>query len=514
MIKRLNKIVAGITAAAALLLAAGCKNQLDYVDDTTAVNRMNIIGLSVKNLDKQYNGAPATLFVKEGKNTVTVAQATVAGSITRGTGADAKTLNLKSGTAFIELTKPYTYEGDKLNSSSIEMWLTVGQKTFQINNSKDYTSLENAKLKVLTSPAGTSTSNLVSRYVVVTVKDNTASYEFASTANAATKENLYELDIDAAYKGASNLADWNKTSGVKAVATEKAGTNPKYTITISGLTNDVGGQYVLCGQDIASKEDLSDKGAYWDNDSVVKAANHPKSFVQEIDKDGKITFTFYGVKPDWFGCKGPAFKIAKKGTTNKFGFDGSQWQCLIPYTGEKNTDSGNVSLPQDAIDKDITITIDATKLGSKCHFTSASPESTNVFTIRKVIYSKDSLAIGKAGYIAFCADWLPNNVWGSETPNKVKALTSGNAELNVNAKINPVVTTSVTELVSLPEDLSATMKFNVQVLNPASDKDFWADESKEVTEKILTAEEKVSDLIGKTFDLKVTSTSAVLQEVK
>lgn len=516
MIKKITKIVAGITTIATLLFVAGCKNQADYVDDTTAVNRMNILGLSVTGLDEQYNGAPATLIVKEGDNNVTVAQATVAGSVTSGTGSDAKTLNLKSGTAFVKLSKPYTYEGDELQSSSIEMWLTVGQKTFQVNNSKDYTKLENAKLKVLTSAAGTSTSDLKSRYVVVTANGDTASYEFATSATAATKENLYELDIDAAYSGASNLADWNKTSGVTATATEKAGVNPKYTITITGLTNDIGGAYVLCGQDIGSKEDLSDKGGYWDDSGVVNATNHPKSFVQEIDKDGKISFTFYGTKPSWFNFDGPAFKIAKKGTTNKFGFNNSQWQCLIPYTGEKNTDSGNVSLPQDAISKDITITIDATKLGGKCHFTSASAEDTNVFTIRNVIYSSSStITIGNAGYIAFCASWLPNNAWGSTTTNKVTALTEGKAVLAANAVINPIATVSTTNAsdATITATVEPTMQFNVQVLNPASDSDFWADSTKLVSDLILTTATKVSDLIGKTFDLEVTSSTATLTEV-
>ncbi|MBQ5471562.1 MAG: hypothetical protein IIT58_06115, partial [Treponema sp.] len=65
MKKSLVKIFAGVTAAASLLLAS-CTNQLDYLDQTTALNKMNIKGFTVTGLDQSYDQATAKLMVKEG----------------------------------------------------------------------------------------------------------------------------------------------------------------------------------------------------------------------------------------------------------------------------------------------------------------------------------------------------------------------------------------------------------------------------------------------------------------
>ena len=46
MKKSLVKFFAGVTAAASLLLAS-CTTQNDYLDETTALNKMNIKGFTV-----------------------------------------------------------------------------------------------------------------------------------------------------------------------------------------------------------------------------------------------------------------------------------------------------------------------------------------------------------------------------------------------------------------------------------------------------------------------------------
>lgn len=71
-------------------------------------------------------------------------------------------------------------------------------------------------------------------------------------------------------------------------------------------------------------------------------------------------------------------------------------------------------------------------------------------------------AIGDAGYIAFCEAWVPGNDWGAGTPNKI---TSGDT-----------LTFSTAYTTETEGDGNVTL--GVQVLNPASDADFWADASK------------------------------------
>ena len=96
-----------------------------------------------------------------------------------------------------------------------------------------------------------------------------------------------------------------------------------------------------------------------------------------------------------------------------------------------------------------------------------------------------SPAIGTAGYIAFCEGWMPNNAWGAGTPNKVTELTDGNAILELGCEC----TTSVPATIG------------VQILNPASDDAFWADESK-VGGGTLSVNVPV-DCDGKTYVWKI-----------
>ena len=106
------------------------------------------------------------------------------------------------------------------------------------------------------------------------------------------------------------------------------------------------------------------------------------------------------------------------------------------------------------------------------------------FTVASIVV-ENAPAIGDAGYIAFCEGWVPNNDWGAGTPNKVTELTEGNAVLDLNC----VITTS------LPAQLS------IQILNPASDETFWADESK-VGGGTLTVDVP-EDCDGKTYNFVI-----------
>ena len=109
MIKTMTKFIAGFAAAASLLLAAGCTNQLDYVDDTTAVNKFNVAGLKVTGLDAAYNGADIKLMVVEDKNEVSYVEGTVASSHKDDKG---NTVGYQSGTAYIKLPDPELFDGD------------------------------------------------------------------------------------------------------------------------------------------------------------------------------------------------------------------------------------------------------------------------------------------------------------------------------------------------------------------------------------------------------------------
>lgn len=482
MKKTLVKFFAGVTAAASLLMA-GCTNQLDHLDETVAINKMNITGLSVAGLDAQYNGAEAVLYVKAGDTNVPVVSGFVAGTYTKGTGASAKTLNLKSGTVYSVLSNPYTFDGDKYETSTIEMWLTVGQKTFQVHGTDFTGDKVNAKLSVLSSPAGTSKADLKAKMVSVEINGDDAKYSFESSVLAPTKENVYEIDLTAYSK--KTMAEINAVEGLTIESVAKSGTEQKFTIKFIGMTNDIGGKYAICGQEIGTT--VEKMGAYWD---VNDETNDPNR-VQAVGNDGSLTFSVYGKKPSWAAADeyGPGIKIVKFKTAK------DPWECLL--SGPLN---GNFFMPSDA-SGDVTFTIDVTKLGSKVTFTSASAEPTNTYKIRNIVL-KDAPAIGDAGYIAFCAGWINTNEWGASTPNKVKSLTSGDAVLELNQILAPVVniTCDNAEII----DRSAKVILETQILNPASDGDFWADASKLGTIKV---ESNVSGVIGKTFDLVFTSSS-------
>ena len=89
------------------------------------------------------------------------------------------------------------------------------------------------------------------------------------------------------------------------------------------------------------------------------------------------------------------------------------------------------------------------------------PSEEYTFTI-KSIELVDASEIGSAGYYAFCEGWVPNNVWGATTPNKVTSLTGNNIVFEVNCDYTSIVPATIP----------------IQIQNPSSDEGFWYDESK------------------------------------
>ena len=89
------------------------------------------------------------------------------------------------------------------------------------------------------------------------------------------------------------------------------------------------------------------------------------------------------------------------------------------------------------------------------------PSEEYTFTI-KSIELVDASEIGSAGYYAFCEGWVPNNVWGATTPNKVTSKTGNNIVFEVNCDYTSIVPATIP----------------IQILNPSSDGEFWYDESK------------------------------------
>ena len=123
MKKSIFNIFAGLTAAA-LLMTVGCKAQDDYVNDTTALNKMNILGFTVTGLDQSYDQATAKLVVIEGQDEDGNDVETVIGSTT--VAAYTATEGYKSGTAYVKFDESYLYDGDKFKTSKLNCFLVVG----------------------------------------------------------------------------------------------------------------------------------------------------------------------------------------------------------------------------------------------------------------------------------------------------------------------------------------------------------------------------------------------------
>lgn len=396
MIKTLTRFVAGLTAAAALLLAAGCTNQLDYVDDTTALNKMWISGFAVTGLDASYNGAKARLMVVEGDNEFSIGEATVADYT--------ETEALKSGTVHAEFAKPYLFDGDALHTSKISLYMVVGTKSFKIANTTDG-KYENAKLSVVSSPAGTSNANLAKRYISVSVYDGVPEYSFATSITKPLAIPVYMCDFNIS----TAVSEEDLPKGVTIKTDTKKGTNSKYTVIFKGLVDNVGTKFVVAGASISSTDsNLGDNWNIMETAGIkVGAVVTDKGLVKEVDKDGNLTFEFYGTKPAWADSNSPAIKIAA------YNVDEDPWVCLLAANG------GNFFFPNYTAGKDVTMTVDITTLATD-NWTKSDSKYEPYTVYIDGIHIINAPTENPNSKIFLCSgdgdvpwhNWVPDNGWG------------------------------------------------------------------------------------------------------
>ena len=480
MKKTFTKFVAGIAAAAALVLAAGCKNQLDYVNDTTALNKFNVAGFKVTGLDAAYNGAAVKLMVNEpgadGKdNYVEEASTTVGYSYTDASG---NVVGYQSGTAYVKLATPYLFDGETTHASTYQCYLKVGNTKIQILTSAGKAA--NASLSIPASPAGTANADLKTKYVDVVVADGVGSFSLVDSESEPINVTLLSLNLDISGFTTSSTA-------VTIDSAAKTGTNPKYTLTVKGLPdNQNGTSVVLAGEKIAatSGDYATSLGAYWDE--AADASKQEASVLCQTIAKNTVSWSFYGDTASWASAgAGPAIKIYKKGDKTA-----GEYKDKVYFL--KTGTSGNFFFPKAMIGQDITVTIDVSKLTKGTDYTLSDPvAATESFTISGVkIYNAP--AVGAAGYIAVCEGWVPNNVWGKDTANKITKLnTDGTASYCLNTA------SIITKATVTPQ--TADCSVAIQLLNPASDADFWADASKITGNTINTPTYKTSDLNGNDY---------------
>ena len=446
MKKSLVKFFAGVTAAASLLLAS-CTTQNDYLDETTALNKMNIKGFTVTGLDQAYDQATAKLMVKEGvnedgtENVVSIGEAVVA--------AYDATKGYKSGTAYAKFDEPYLYDGDKLQTSKLECYLVVGNDEFKVADTVNG-AYKNAVLSVKTSPAGTADKDLASSFIAISVYDGVASYAFASNATEQIAVPVYMCDFD--ISSATSAEDLPE--GVTIETTARTGTNNKYTVIFKGLVDNIGTKFVVAGAAISSKdENLGDNWNIMETPGLkVSAVVTDKGLISTVDETGTLRFEFYGAAPSWASNASPAIKIAA------YNVDTDPWTCLLCANG------GNWFFPDYTDGNDVTMTVDITKLDESSWTKSKAAYEAVSFDIVGVKIV-NAPTIGGAGYIALCSNWIPNNEWGAATTNKITSLTKGNGVVEFAEPYKY-------------KALSKTFKLDMQILNPSEDGKFWDDASK------------------------------------
>lgn len=405
MKKSLVKFFAGVTAAASLLLAS-CTTQNDYLDETTALNKMNIKGFTVTGLDQAYDQATAKLMVKEGvnedgtENLVSIGEAVVA--------AYDATKGYKSGTAYAKFDEPYLYDGDKLQTSKLECYLVVGNDEFKVADTVNG-AYKNAVLSVKTSPAGTADKDLASSFIAISVYDGVASYTFASNATEQIAVPVYMCDFD--ISSAASAEDLPE--GVTIETTDKTGTNNKYTVIFKGLVDNVGTKFVVAGAAISSKdENLGDNWNIMETPGLkVSAVVTDKGLISTVDETGTLRFEFYGAAPSWASNASPAIKIAA------YNVDTDPWTCLLCANG------GNWFFPDYTDGNDVTMTVDITKLDESSWTKSkAAYEAVSFYVDGIKVLNAPKPASGKMYFVdgdgyaySKVINFVPNNSWNTES---------------------------------------------------------------------------------------------------
>lgn len=399
MIKRFNKILAGITAAAALLLAAGCKNQLDYLNDTTARNAFNVAGLYVSGLDAGYNGANVALKVvavdaNGDKSEVDYVAGTVADSYTTDKG---ETVGHQSGTVYIKLDEAKLYDGDKMavdyfnangdaddyvafSASSIECYLQVGSDTIKVLSS-DGSKLENAKLSVPTSEAGTKDADLISRWVTVNVADGVGTFALAGNASEPVNVTLPHIGL--------NLTTVTSASDLPAGVTINSSTDTtkatdgitNVVLTITGIPEDFKDYVmILSGADIGDSASTIETGDWhYDKTSNVFKQTVAKAEADKDDIDVKageyyVSYDFYGQRQTWRAdCD---IEMLVSDYNNGEGNHNSNNRLLDQVT--ENKKDTNFMLPKYLWgSKKVSITIDMNDLKNGTDYKRADPVATS-----------------------------------------------------------------------------------------------------------------------------------------
>ncbi|MCE5256231.1 MAG: hypothetical protein LLF89_05210 [Spirochaetaceae bacterium] len=148
----------------------------------------------------------------------------------------------------------------------------------------------------------------------------------------------YELPIKA------DVSTTTNTEAIQVTATATAETYSKYTLTISGLTADIGKKFVVAGESIGST--TATIGPNW---NVTAASVTDTGLVGTVDDAGTFTITFYGKAPGWGdAANGAQFKICI--------YDDPSWNLVLSSSG------GNNFCVAGATGNDIVLNIDPNKL--------------------------------------------------------------------------------------------------------------------------------------------------------
>lgn len=451
--KIMKTLLAGFSAAA-LLFAASCTNQLDYLNATTNRTAVKIGGFKVTGLDKSLNGAKAQLMDKDGE----LISAIVADHYEK----DDVVVGYAAGTAYAKLETPILIDTDETCSSKIEVYLKVGNKEYKVAKA-DGTGVENASLAIPSSFPGTTDENLPVKYIDVTVNGDVAGFAWADKIDEPVNITVYQVELDVLNATADTLP-----AGVTVKATEKAGTNCKYTLTLTGLQENAGTELVLGGADISTTD--GDLGGHWYDSSKYK---------QKIDKDGKVSWTFYG---------GPVNGGNIAGWGRTYSQDVAGPEILICLADEekkeagvrllasgvsrngKEDDSENFMFPGYTAGKDVEMVIDVSKLpdANKEKADPISPVmSFNVDGIK--VINAPTPEDGEKAYIVNGDDDPERIMWVPEA-GKWDRTAHSYTKAEINAKGNyawrfdePVAITPNAE----------TFKLGARICTPKVDGNFW-----------------------------------------
>ena len=450
MRKNIFNTVAGLLVAVSMLFAAiGCTNINDpdtLKNDSFTVNKMAITGFKVIGLEGSYDHA--TVQLKSG-DTV----------IAEGIIADDDD-DLTPGSAFVKLETPYIFDAGENSPKDFECYLEVVKSgvtlaKIQAVDSEDLTAVANAKLPIIPSPYGTKDADLAKRYVDVQVSKGIGTFSFAEELSASLRFAYTALPLMTwdDVLAADSAKTWAKIES-KAKADAEYAT---YKIIVNNLEDDEDGmRYVVAGASIGSKKEVA--GNHW---NAWADNNADEGLISEV-KDGTVEFNFIGKAPDWNSGK-VAIKIAAIDDPMK----SDPWLCLLAGPIGGNGKPGNFNLPAD---KDYTITIDAKVANAEYKFSAVKERFVKVvnFTLKGKAIAKNA----GAGYVAFCANWLPKNVYGATTPNKVAF-----DDVDVVGDVG-TATIDLGGVELWAGEPDTFIDVEMQVLNPKTDKDFWADDAK------------------------------------